>query len=59
MADSKPWYKSKAIYGAIIVGIAAALNYLGLNQYGEPLLAIGGALGLIGLRMANGTNIGK
>lgn len=32
MNDSKPWYLSRGLWGAIIAGIAAILNLLGVFE---------------------------
>jgi len=46
----KDWYKSKTFYAAAVVFVAGGLTALGYNV--EWLLALGGALGLVGLRKA-------
>ena len=55
--ETKPFYKSKTFYGAISVFVGGGLMALGLEQFGQPLIAFGTALGFVGLRTANGTKI--
>ncbi len=54
--ETKPWWASKALAGAIIVGVSGVLQVLGYDDYAQILIAVGTALGIAGLRMAN-TNI--
>lgn len=48
----KDWYKSKSVWGAVIVFIGGGLVAFGFQQIGEALIAIGTSLGFIGVRIA-------
>lgn len=48
----KDWYKSKTFWGAIFVFIGGGLSAIGIEQIGQPLMAIGTALGFVGIRTA-------
>lgn len=51
-AESKPFWKSKTFYAAILMAVSGALMALGYPEYGEPLGLLAGALGFVGLRTA-------
>ena len=51
--ETKPWWASKALVGAIIVGVSGVLQVLGYDDYAQILIAVGTALGIVGLRLAN------
>lgn len=48
----KRWYKSKTIVAGIIVFIGGGFVAIGLPEFGNPIMAIGTALGFVGLRTA-------
>lgn len=48
----KQFWKSKAMWGAIVVFIGGGLTALGYPQYTDVILAIGTGLGIIGIRAA-------
>src|SRR5690625_682673 len=50
----KPWYKSKSIWSAVLIIVAAICQAIGLDPViaYEFIFAIAGAFGLIGLRQA-------
>lgn len=48
----KQFWKSKTFYGAICVFIGGGLSAIGLDSLGAPLMALGLALGFVGLRSA-------
>ena len=49
---AKKWYKSRAIWGAVVAALSAALIALGYSEAGQAVLALGTALGIVGLRLA-------
>jgi len=49
---AKPWYKSKSVWSALIVGVVGVLQALGYSIPNEAY-ALAGALGIYGLRMAS------
>lgn len=51
--EQKKWYMSKALWGAVIIGVSGVLQALGYEDYAQVLITIGTALGITGLRMAN------
>ena len=48
----KNFWQSKTMWAALIVAIAGALQALGYSEISQPLFALGGALGFVGLRTA-------
>ena len=55
--DTKKWYLSKAIWGAIFIAIAGVAEAFGV-VIPPTVYAIAAALGIYGIRVANGTKIG-
>ncbi len=51
--ETKQWWMSKALWGAALVGVAGVLTALGYDDYAQVLIAVGTALGITGLRLAN------
>lgn len=55
--DTKKWYLSKAIWGAIFLAAAGIAEAFGIT-IPEVIYAVAAALGIYGIRVANGTKIG-
>ena len=51
MAQKKPWFMSKTVWAAVIVGVLGVLDAVGV-PVPQEIYAILGALGLYGLRTA-------
>jgi hypothetical protein len=52
--EYKEFWKSKTLWGGLLVFLGGGLQAIGLTSYGEPLIALGVALGFVGLRFAAG-----
>ena len=48
----KDWWKSKSIWGGLLVFLGGGLSAIGLDSFGQPVMALGGALGFVGVRLA-------
>lgn len=49
---AKAFWKSKSVYAAVLVFVGGGLKASGLDALGDALIALGGALGIVGLRLA-------
>ncbi len=49
---NKPWYLSLGIWGGVLFFIGGGLTAIGLDPFGQPLMALGGAMGFVGVRRA-------
>ena len=49
---NKQWYRSKAIWGGLLVFLGGGLVALGMNEWGTLLITTGTGLGFVGLRLA-------
>ena len=56
--ETKAWYKSKAVWGVVVMFVAGGLIAIGYPEVGNGLLAIGAAFGILGVRTAT-TTIGS
>lgn len=52
MANTKQWYKSKAIWAAVITGILGVIQAAGVN-FPNEVYALLGAFGLYSLRVGD------
>ncbi len=52
MNDKKPFWQSKALWGALLIGLSVSLTYLGYPEFGDVMIGLGMALGITGLRLA-------
>lgn len=50
----KKFYKSKTLWGAVLVLAGAVLSAAGYPDLAKIILGLGGAMGLVGLRDAKG-----
>ena len=48
----KDWYKSKAVWGGVLVAVGGALGALGLPELGSAIGSIGIGMGFVGVRFA-------
>jgi len=56
---NKKFYKSKAFYGALLVVAGAVVEVSGYPELAKLILAVGGALGIVGIRDAKGRLVWK
>jgi len=48
----KDWYKSKTVWGGVLVFIGSGLIGIGLTEFGTVITGLGAALGYGGVRFA-------
>ena len=48
----KKWYESTTMWGGVLVFIGGGLSAIGLDNFGNPIMALGATLGFTGIRRA-------